>query len=198
MQALSSTIRKKITSPGGLLYVFAGLVLLCTISITSPKAYAAPATQAKPAASKNAADCNKDQTAVKIDSGPNRGKWYCRDKNPAPTKGGTAPQGTDRTGKTCGGPDSNYYTPSIDIGCRGRGNPIADALFGIIRFLSAGVGLVIVGSIIVGGIQYTGSRGEPQATAMAVNRIRSSLYALLIYIFAFAILNYLIPAGFLN
>lgn len=166
--------------------------------IAVPKIYAAPATQSRPANSERAADCKSDQNAIKIDSGPNRGKWYCKDKDPAPTRGGTAPQGTDRTGKTCGGPDSDYYTPSIDIGCRGQGNPIADALFGFIRFLSAGVGLVIVGSIIVGGIQYTGSRGDPQATAMAVNRIRSSLYALLLFIFAYAILNYLIPAGFLN
>ena len=68
-----------------------------------------------------------------------------------------------------------------------------DALFGFIQFLSYGVGLVVVGSIIVGGIQYSASRGDPQATAQAINRIRSSLIALLIYIFGFAFLNYLLP-----
>jgi hypothetical protein len=87
---------------------------------------------------------------------------------------------------------------SIKIGCKGKGNPIADAAFAIIRILSNGVGLVIIGSIVYGGIQYTGSRGDPQATAMAVNRIRSSLFALLLFIFGYAILNYLIPAGFLG
>jgi hypothetical protein len=101
-------------------------------------------------------------------------------------------------GQQCGAPDQNPYTPAIDIGCRGKGNPIMDALFGIVRFLSDGVGLVVVGSIIVGGIQYSGSRGDPQSTAMAINRIRSSLYALLIYIFAYAILNYLIPGAVLQ
>ncbi|HET7060356.1 MAG TPA: hypothetical protein VFH99_03525 [Candidatus Saccharimonadales bacterium] len=92
----------------------------------------------------------------------------------------------------CGTGDS-AYTPVIDIGCRGEGNPIADALFGIIRFLSAGVGLVVIASIIVGGIQYSASRGDPQATAMAINRIRSSLFALLIFIFGYAFLNYILP-----
>jgi hypothetical protein len=87
---------------------------------------------------------------------------------------------------------------AIKIGCKGKGNPIADAAFAIIRILSDGVGLVIIGSIVYGGIQYTGSRGDPQSTAMAVNRIRSSLFALLLYIFGYAILNYLIPAGFLG
>lgn len=87
---------------------------------------------------------------------------------------------------------------SIKIGCQGKGNPIADMAFAVIRILSNGVGIVIIASIIYGGIQYTGSRGDPQATAMAVNRIRSSVFALLLFIFGYAILNYLIPAGFLR
>jgi hypothetical protein len=88
------------------------------------------------------------------------------------------------------------YTPSIDLGCQARGNPILDMTFGIVRFLSDGVGLVIVGSLIVGGIQYTTSRGDPQATAKAMGRIQSTIIALLIFIFSYAILNYIIPSGF--
>lgn len=87
---------------------------------------------------------------------------------------------------------------SIKIGCKGQGNPIADAAFAVIRILSNGVGIVIVASLVYAGIQYTGSRGDPQSTAMAVNRIRSSVFALLLFIFGYAILNYLIPAGFLR
>ncbi len=104
---------------------------------------------------------------------------------------------TATCGHQCGG-GSNSYTPSVDIGCKGIGNPIMDALFGIIRFLSLGVGLIVIGSIIVGGIQYTASRGEPQATALAINRIRASLFALIIYIFAYAALNYIIPGWVLK
>jgi hypothetical protein len=87
---------------------------------------------------------------------------------------------------------------SIDIGCKGVGNPIADAAFAVIRFLSNGVGLVVIASIIWGGIQYTTSRGDPQATAKAVGRIRSSLIALLIFIFSYALLNYIVPGVFLQ
>ena len=119
----------------------------------------------------------------------------------SPNQGGIG-QGEGCTGSSCGhqcgASDQDPYTPAIDIGCQGKGNPIMDAIFGIIRFLSAGVGLVVIGSIIVGGIQYSGSRGDPQSTAMAINRIRSSLYALLIYIFAYAMLNYLIPGAVLQ
>lgn len=98
----------------------------------------------------------------------------------------------------CGTGD-NAYTPVIDIGCTGKtSNPITDATFAIIRFLTNGVGLVIIGSIIYGGIQYSLSRGDPQAAAQAIHRIQSTLIALLIFIFSYAILNYVIPAGFLK
>jgi hypothetical protein len=102
-------------------------------------------------------------------------------------------------GDVCGGGrgESGIKT-SIDIGCVGKGNPIADMTFAFIRVLSVGVGLVVVGSIIVAGIQYTTSRGDPKATAAAETRIKSSVVALLIYIFGYAILNYIIPAGFLH
>jgi hypothetical protein len=69
-------------------------------------------------------------------------------------------------------------------------------MFAIIRFLSAGVGLVIVASLIVGGIQYIVSRGDPNATSMAVKRLVSSVVALIVFIFAYAILNFVIPGGF--
>lgn len=98
---------------------------------------------------------------------------------------------------------------SLNLGCAGEKcvnnpgdpicekniNPIVDALFAIIRFLSIGVGMVIVGSIVVAGIQFTSSQGDPQATAKALDRIRNTVIGLVIYFFIFAILNWLIPAG---
>jgi len=100
-------------------------------------------------------------------------------------------------GTTCG--SNPAVKTSIDIGCTGKiKDPILDAAFGIIRFLTDGVGLVVIASIVYGGIQYTVSRGDPQATAQAIGRIRASIIALLLFIFGFALLNYLIPAGFLK
>ena len=97
----------------------------------------------------------------------------------------------------CGGP-SDRVTTSIDFGCKGQGNPILDMAFAVIRLLSDGVGIVVIASMVVGGIQYTTSAGDPNAAAKAVGRIRSSLLALLIFIFAYAILNYVLPGAFLK
>jgi hypothetical protein len=121
----------------------------------------------------------------------------------AQTTGGTTTQTTTQayqppTNDSCG--DAAHGGPvklSINIGCKGKGNPIADMAFAIIRILSDGVGLIVIGSIVVAGIQYSASQGDPQATAQAVKRIRSSFTALLIFIFGYAILNYLIPGAFL-
>jgi hypothetical protein len=87
---------------------------------------------------------------------------------------------------------------SIDIGCEHHGNPIEALTFAIIKLLSDGVGLVIIASLILAGIQFTSSRGEPQATATAIKRVRANLTALLMFIFAYALLNYLVPAGVLK
>jgi hypothetical protein len=126
----------------------------------------------------------------------------------APTLGPLQlPQPTANSGKRCGAatdPDDPskenpaQITPSIDLGCRGKGNGILDLIFAIIRLLSIGVGLVVVGSITWAGIQYSSSRGDPQAAANAVKRINSAVIALVIYIFAFAILNWAIPGAVLK
>lgn len=94
---------------------------------------------------------------------------------------------------------------SFNFGCRGPQycegkldcnlNPITDIMFAIFRFLSAGVGLIVIGSIIVAGIQYSASRGNPQATEASIKRITNAIIGLLIYIFMFAILNSLVPGG---
>jgi hypothetical protein len=84
----------------------------------------------------------------------------------------------------------------LDFGCKGQSTAVIDIMFAIIRFLSAGVGIVIVASTVYAGIQYIVSRGDPQATANAIKRIRNNVVALGLFIFAYAILNYLIPAGF--
>lgn len=100
-------------------------------------------------------------------------------------------------GTTCGSGDTAVQV-SIDLGCKNAGNGIVDLVFAIIRFLTVGVGLVIVGSMVVAGIQYTSSRGDPQATARAIERIRNNLIALLLFIFAFAILNWVVPGTLLQ
>lgn len=120
-----------------------------------------------------------------------------------PAAGGSGPVSFgDSTGKYYCGDGDQVVNVAIDIGCKGKGghilNPITDAAFAIIRFLSLGVGLIIVGSMTFAGIQYSASRGDPKATAAAIGRIRSNVVAFLIFIFSFAILNFVIPQGFFS
>lgn len=119
----------------------------------------------------------------------------------------------------CGSDGSGHWviTTSIDFGCSGAQcaspqanstgsqptsgycstyhNAMVDLLFAIIKFISDGVGLIVIMSIIIAGIQYTFSRGEPQAVQAASKRIQSSVTALIIFIFAYALLNFIIPKG---
>jgi Type IV secretion system pilin len=99
------------------------------------------------------------------------------------------------SGPCCGGKAFHQVQTSIAIGCKGVGNPITDMLFAILRFLTAGVGIVIVGSLIWAGIQYIFSQDDPSAVSAAKNRILHSVIALLMFIFAFAILDFIIPQG---
>lgn len=96
------------------------------------------------------------------------------------------------------GSGSSAITTSIDFGCKGEGNAVLDLTFAITRFLSYGVGLVIAASLIVAGLQYIGSQGDPQNVGKAINRIRNSIIALVVFIFADAIINYVVPGGLLK
>jgi flagellar basal body-associated protein FliL len=98
----------------------------------------------------------------------------------------------------CGDKNDKNNQITINIGCVGRGNPVTDLMFAIIRFLTNGVGIVIVGSLIYGGIMYSTSGDSPETNAKAKKRIRSNIVALMIFIFAYAILNYVIPVTVLK
>lgn len=63
------------------------------------------------------------------------------------------------------------------------------------RALSALVGVIVVIMVVVGGIQYSASRDNPQATAAAKGRIVNALFALLIYLFMFSFLQWAVPGG---
>lgn len=84
-------------------------------------------------------------------------------------------------------------------------NGINEDNCGIIRYLvifinvlSAVVGLVVVGSIIYGGIQYSMAGSDPQKVSEAKRRIRNAVIALMFFLFMFSLLNYLVPGGVLR
>ena len=115
----------------------------------------------------------------------------------APSSGAFIPI---KSGNFCGKGPGQQET-AINFGCMGdkaaadKVNPIIDLTFSILRFLSAGVGIVIVASVVVGGIQYTVAQGEPQKQAAARGRVINALIALLLFLFTFAIVQWLVPKG---
>lgn len=107
-------------------------------------------------------------------------------------------------GKECGGgvgsDKKNFDSVKIwlNIGCRGAPcncNPIIDMVESLLRFLSVLVGLVLVGSAIVAGIQFSASGDEPQAKAKAIKRITAVAGSFFLYIMIFALIQWLVPGG---
>jgi hypothetical protein len=95
--------------------------------------------------------------------------------------------------------EANYKT-KFNFGCLGKDGPkglgpIQDLLFALIRFASIGVGIAVTISLIIAGIQYSTAEGVPEATQKAKLRAQQALIGLVIYIFAFSLLQYLIPGG---
>lgn len=108
------------------------------------------------------------------------------------------------------GPTGNCEEDEVEIGvavpgsedrCIEKGdannNPIFVYLRGIIQFLATGVGIIVTINLVIGGIQYMASRGNPQATQAALSRITNSVIALVLFILMAAILNFLVPGGLL-
>ncbi len=67
-----------------------------------------------------------------------------------------------------------------------------------IQLLAGLIGVVIAISIIVGGIQYTTSEGDPQKAAAAKSRITNALIGLAAFLLLYAFLQFIIPGGVLN
>lgn len=98
-------------------------------------------------------------------------------------------------GKNPCGAGETLVKTGVDFGCRGTGNSVYDLLFAILRFLTIGVGIVAILSLIWGGIEFTASQGDPQTSAKAINRMQSTVIALLLYLMIYAIINWLVPGG---
>jgi hypothetical protein len=64
-----------------------------------------------------------------------------------------------------------------------------------INFFSAIVGIVVVISIIIGGVQYSTAGSDPKKVAEAKGRIFNALIALLAFIFLYSFLQWLVPGG---
>jgi hypothetical protein len=64
-----------------------------------------------------------------------------------------------------------------------------------IAMLSVVFGLIVIASLIMGGIQYSASQGDPQKVTQAKQRIGNTILAFVVYIFLYAFLQFLVPGG---
>jgi hypothetical protein len=85
-----------------------------------------------------------------------------------------------------------YFATTVDI----SNNPIVKKVLDpLVAVLSAGVGIVVVGVIIVGGIQYMLAGDNATAVAAAKKRIINGLIALAVFMLMFVFLQWIIPGG---
>lgn len=64
-----------------------------------------------------------------------------------------------------------------------------------VKLLAAMAGVAVVFGIMMGGMQYASSQGDPQKTAAAKGRITKSLVALFTFFFLYSMLQFLSPGG---
>ncbi len=94
----------------------------------------------------------------------------------------------------CGG-----VATSIDYGCgNAKGGPIYGFLRGIIKFAGGLVGLLVIMMLIIGGIRYITSAGNPKLVAAAKNQIVNAIIGLVLFALMLAILNFLLPGGIIG
>lgn len=92
--------------------------------------------------------------------------------------------------------ENNKPTPQSLNNCV-KQNPIIHDIQVVVNILSALVGVVVVGTIVLGGVQYimAGAGGSSEDVNKAKQRIMNGAIALLVYFFMFALLQWLIPGG---
>jgi lysylphosphatidylglycerol synthetase-like protein (DUF2156 family) len=193
---------KTLTNPKAL-FAFVAAILLVVFLLLSPSV-SAQAQKVKDICQnkEDKAACQQKLTSAcaSAANATARDKCYSDEAAKFPTKAFLQTQNSPSN--QCGSGDQAVKT-RFNFGCVG-GNPewngknlnaIEDVAYAIIRFLSVGVGLVVVASIVWAGIQYSSSEGSAEATQAAKDRVRSSIIALIIYLFIFAIVQYLVPGG---
>lgn len=74
-------------------------------------------------------------------------------------------------------------------------NPIVKDLNSVVDFLAAVVGIAVVGSIILGGIQYSTASGSSDAVNAAKKKITNGIIALISFMLTYAFLQWIIPGG---
>ena len=107
--------------------------------------------------------------------------------------GGVGAEGTSRD-DLAGDSDKNC---EVDVGeaLSSENCGIIELAVNVINFLSAVAGIAIVASIMISGYQYMTAQDDPGKVQKSRARIVQTLIALLLFVFMYALLNFLIPGG---
>lgn len=112
-----------------------------------------------------------------------------------------AASNTSAEGHKCGNAQAGDQVKTrFNFGCIGDNGPagmgpIEDMIYAIIRFLSYGIGIVLVIAMIISGLQYSASEGNAEASQAAKSRIQNVIVGLFLYLISFSLLQYLVPGG---
>jgi len=134
-------------------------------------------------------------TTVSCPSGRNLQPGLCYVVTPGPTQQGAGVYTeTDCSGLTTGGAGGGVNPSGGAV--NGTGSADLDSYLNTIVNLLAGlVGLIIVLSIIIAGIQYMTARDNASQVSAAKDRILMAVLAFFVFVMGYALLQWLIPGG---
>lgn len=67
----------------------------------------------------------------------------------------------------------------------------------VLKLINGLVGAIIILMLVIAGVQYIISAGDPANVKSAKNRVMNAIIALVLYMMMFAIINFLVPGGIL-
>ncbi|HVI68989.1 MAG TPA: hypothetical protein VM581_00865 [Magnetospirillaceae bacterium] len=91
--------------------------------------------------------------------------------------------------------DGTYCVPINKNSAALTDNPIFFYLRSFLIFLAGGVGLAVVGGIVAGSYMYITARANASQVQQGQTMITNSVIGLLLFIFMYAILQFIIPGG---
>jgi|SRR5579884_2862703 len=95
-------------------------------------------------------------------------------------------------------PGAGYQDPAVKCTNYDNCDFIKKYINPFIDILSICFGLVAVISIIIGGINYSTSEGDPQKSSRAKSRIVNAIVAVVAYLFLYSFLQFIVPGGLFN
>ncbi len=76
-------------------------------------------------------------------------------------------------------------------------NPIVAFLITVVQFFMYGIGIALTAGLVIGGVVHETARGNAQQVQKAEEIIRNVIIGIALYVFMFAIINFIIPGRIL-